>query len=119
MSVIATNTTAVATLVVSWLGGFSIWFVRGMFSMVYMELAGPSPCLPSLTVLVLKLTASLGLFIIAVLGLMAIGASQFFLKTERGRFIIQLGYLAVWVLFMAIAFLAFMLPLYIPPVVIE
>jgi hypothetical protein len=87
--------------------------------MVYMDLAGPAPCLPSLTVLVLKLTAPLSLSIIAMLGLLAIGASQFFLKAERSRFIIQLGYLAVWVLFMAIALLAFMLPLYIPPVVIE
>jgi hypothetical protein len=56
------------------------------------------------------------LFSISIAGLLFLIICELSVKREQLRFVLQIGYLLVWILFLALTLSAFILPMYIPEV---
>jgi hypothetical protein len=113
-----TKITAIALLVVFSLGHLCVWFVRKAMITVYSDFGGREPTLPVPTDVCLKLTHPTFLFALSALLVLLLAISEFRISEERNRLLVQIGCAALWVLFLTFCLVAFIVPLYIPDVVI-
>lgn len=110
--------TAGAILTSSAVAFVSIAFVRRIMLKMYLNMASTECCLPVPTTFAVKLTSTVSLSVAFIVVLFALGASEYYLKEERQRFLVQLGSVAVLMLSLIFLMLAFALPMYIPDVII-
>jgi hypothetical protein len=108
--------TAVVILTSSAIASVSLVFVRRIMLKMYMNMAGTEYCLPVPTTFAVKLTSTVLLSVNFIILLFALGASEYRLKNERTRFLVQIGIVTVLMLFLLFLMLAFALPMYIPNV---
>lgn len=110
--------TAIVILMSSAVATISLVFVRRIMLKTYMNMAGTKYCLPAPTTFAVDFTSTISLSIIFIIILFVLGASEYCLKEERTRFLVQIGSATVLMLFLIFLILAFVLPMYIPDVVI-
>jgi hypothetical protein len=110
--------TAVVILTSAAIASVSLVFVRRIMLKMYTNTAGTECCLPVPTTFAVKLTSTVSLSVIFIIVLFALGVSEYRLKKERQRFLVQIGSVAVLMLFLIFLMLAFALPMYIPDVTI-
>lgn len=110
--------TAVVILTSSAIAFVSLQFVRRIMLKMYVNMAGTEYCLPVPTTFAVNFTSTISLSVIFITVLSVLGASEYCLKKERTRFLVQIGSVAVLMLFLIFLMLAFALPMYTPDVTI-
>jgi hypothetical protein len=110
--------TAVVILTSFAIASVSLIFVRRIMLKTYMNMAGTEYCLPVPTTVAVKFTSTISLSVVFIVVLFAMVASEYCLKKERQRFLVQLGSATALMLFLIFLMLAFALPMYIPDVII-
>ena len=116
----ASKLTAVAVLALVGLVHLCLIFARDVMLRLYQGVAGGvEPILPHPTTLSLQATTPFSLYTATILSLLVLIMSEVFMTNERHRFIIQLTCMLLWSLFVTFCLWAFLLPLYVPTVVIE
>lgn len=111
-----TKITATVTLIFVFLSNMSIFFVRKTLSRIYHEVAGPDPALPTITLFYARVTEPVSLVIISLFCILILGFTEYFIKTEGKRLLIQGAVIVLYVLFLALGMLSFVVPFYIPEV---
>ena len=110
--------TAVFILASSAVAFGSVAFARSIVLKAYINMVGTGYCLPVPTMFAVKLTSTVSLSVIFIILMFTLGISEYFIKQERQRFIIQIGSVTVLMLFFAFLMLACVLLVYIPEITI-
>ncbi|MBN2515829.1 MAG: hypothetical protein JXC33_07320 [Deltaproteobacteria bacterium] len=113
-----TRLTAVVILTSFTVVCVSLLFVRRIMLKMYMNMAGTEYCLPVPTTFAVNFTSTISLSVIFIIVLSVLGVSEYSLKKERQRFLVQIGSVTLLMLFLIFLMLAFALPMYIPDLII-
>jgi len=116
----ASKFTAVAVLAVVGLIYACLTFARDVMLRICQGVGGGAEAvLPRPSALSLHATTPFSLYTATIVTVLVVAMSEVFISNERYRFLIQLACVFLWSIFVTVCLWAFLLPMYIPNVVIE
>ena len=111
--------TAVVVLALAGLAHVCLIFARDVLFPVYRGAAGGAEAvLPRPTAFSLQATTPFSLYTATIVTVLVVAMSEAFMSNERYRFVTQLACVLLWLVIVTFCLWAFLLPMYIPNVVI-